>query len=573
MTTRAKQPKRTRRNAKAIPLAQQLWPVLYEDENLLAVAKPWGIDSGRLDPAHRPGAAEIMQTLRPGDASYQPANRLSRYESGVLILGKNRTIAEHIRNGLRDRKIAQEYVAVVYGRMTKKQITVGSEHGASHGRRREKSPARSNPARSNTATKATPSGMSTTITALHAGPKRSLVVIRTAAPTTHALRAQLRAVRLRALGDAIHNQSNRPVEQQMTCLHLASLSFHHPRLKRKITIACPPPDVFPSIVDGARDVTRALFAALARRATLLDDREIDAYRLLTGPAEDLPALIVDKFGDVITFELLETSGIVATERTEIARWYREALGARSVIARWNVKTAAPKPTRDDPLADTTEHLLGEPCPDSIIVKERALKLAVRPAAGRSVGLYADHRDNRDRIRTMANGKDVLNLFAYTCGFSLAAAVGKAASTVSVDLAGKHLEWGRENFALNGLDTEAHEFAQADSAEYLRRAQRQERSFDLIILDPPSFAHGRKRGQDFSVARDLTPLVAECLAVLRPGGVMMVSTNLRRMSAAGLKQRVRAAAKGRRCRVIETPPLPDDFAVDPDHAKTLFVEFA
>ena len=106
-----------------------------------------------------------------------------------------------------------------------------------------------------------------------------------------------------------------------------------------------------------------------------------------------------------------------------------------------------------------------------------------------------------------------------------------------------------------------------------RAGRQERRFDLIIIDPPSFAHGRRRGQDFSVARDLTSLVAAALPVLRSGGTMMVSSNLRKMSLSGLRARVRAAAGDRRCRVIDTPPLPVDFAVDPDHAKTVFVEFS
>jgi len=212
-------------------------------------------------------------------------------------------------------------------------------------------------------------------------------------------------------------------------------------------------------------------------------------------------------------------------------------------------------------------------PEDLEISECGLKYLVRPLVGSSAGLFLDHRDNRSRIRSMAEGKTVLNLFAYTCGFSVAAAAGGAGRTVSVDLSDKNLEWGLDNFRLNGLDPTRHEFIRADAAEYLRRAEKLGERFDLIILDPPTFAHGRKRGRSFSVARDLGDLVRASLGRLEPGGVMMILTNYRRMSVTSLREQVKRCAGRRRFRIIATPRLPADFAVDPDHAKTIFVRLA
>ena len=151
-------------------------------------------------------------------------------------------------------------------------------------------------------------------------------------------------------------------------------------------------------------------------------------------------------------------------------------------------------------------------------------------------------------------------------------MGGASSTVSVDLAGATLEWGRKNLELNGFALDQHEFVSVDAATYIRRARKEERDFDLIIVDPPSFAHGRKRGQDFSIARDLPELLRDACGLLRQGGVMMVSTNLRKMSHAGLRKRIKEGAGKRRHRIMERAKLPGDFAIDPDHAKTMFVQF-
>jgi 23S rRNA (cytosine1962-C5)-methyltransferase len=543
-------------------LSRELLPVLFEDDDFVAVEKPWGIDTGTLAGQNAEGVAEIIARVRGLEEPYEPINRLSRYESGVLLLGKNPTVAEAVRSALKRQKVSMEYIAVVAGALKSGRATIEAQHGTSRGRSRVKQQ------RGGAATKAPIAASATTIQTLHIGERRSLIRCRTSASTTHALRAQLRAVRLRVLGDPIHQRFGRPMAHQMTCLHLARITFDHPRQGRGMTVSAKPPDVFSSITDGERDVSRPLQAALVRRVDVLSERDIDAYRLLTGEAEDFPGLTAERFGPLVILEVQRQREAVASSLKTVAMWYRDRLGVESVVARWNVKELGGEGVDGSDGAALTP-IIGRSIPESIEIRERGLKFLIRPTEGRSVGLYLDHRDNRSRIRSMARGKSALNLFAYTCGFSAAAASGGASSTVSVDLSHKYLDWGRHNFELNNLGLEAHEFVQADSIEYIRQARRRERRFDLIVIDPPSFAHGRRRGRDFSISRDLSDLVAAALDVLEPEGVMMVATNLRKMSLSGMREAIKRAAGKRKVYFLGAPPLPSDYAVDPYHAKTIY----
>jgi len=554
------------------PLLRRLLPIIYEDDDLMAVAKPAGLDAGRLPKSDTDGVAEIVAALRGLHTPWEPANRLSRYESGILLLGKNTAIVRHIRHGLRTLRIEQEYVAVVLGKMSQPHVSIGPQHGRSRGRGRKKAGHAPTRAAATAAIQVIPD---TTLTPLYTGPKRTLVRCRTNVETTHSLRAQLRSLRLRALGDVIQNQTGRPISHDMTCLHLARIAFHHPGAGRKLHLNCRPPESFQAIADGARDASRPLHAALVRRLPLLVDPTVNASRLLTGDFEDVPGLVAERYGQVVIMQLLQERQALTDALPDIARWYRDTLHVQAVYLKRSIRRGkdgtGPTIHREPADLATAELLYGKPVPDEIEIHEGDLRFTVRPRDPLSVGLFLDHRDNRRRVRELAEGKDVLNLFAYTCGFSLAAALGGATSTVSVDLSPKHLDWGRANFALNGVKENGHHFVQADAFQFLERAQQNGQTFDLVILDPPSFAHGRKRGQDFSVARDLPALVRASLAVLRPECVMIVSTNLRRMPLSALKECVKRGAGRRRARALDAPSLPVDFAVDPDHAKTVFVQ--
>jgi 23S rRNA (cytosine1962-C5)-methyltransferase len=546
--------------------------VRHEDDILLALSKPAGVDVGGLEDQGTPGLLELLPAIRPPGERLHVVNRLSRFESGILILAKDPSAAATLRAAWKSSRVHQEYVAVVLGRLPQPRIAIDASFGSSRGRSRTADrETRGRPRVKARPPVTTRSPASTTLHRLQQAETRSLIRCDTTVPTTHSLRAQLRSVGVRLLGDRLHDRSCRPAAHEVTCLHLAKAAFQHPRLRTTTTVTAPSPPAFAAALAGRRDVERALTAALVRRLPRLVDSGTDAYRLLIGAAEDLPGLVADRYGSVIVLQILEDREQLRTALPRIAAWYGQTLGVRAVY----LKHFAKDRVRVDE-AVSQSHLLptpfwGEPVPAEIDVVENGLRFIVRPYDGFAVGLFLDHRENRRRVRELSPGKDVLNLFAYTCGFSVAAAVGGANTTVSVDLSAKHLEWGRANLDRNGVNPANHQFIRSDAMGYVKRAKRQGKQFDVIVIDPPSFAHGRRSKQTFSVMTDLAALVAGAGELLRPGGGMMISTNHRQMSRRGLRDRIADGLRQRRHVTLSTPPLPIDFAMDPDHAKTVFVQ--
>lgn len=554
-------------------IVQSLLPRLFEDDQFLAVEKPAGLDVGGQEDQH--GVVEILAGMRGKREEFFVVNRLSRYESGVLLLARTKEAADFVRAALKAGRVDQEYVAVVIGKMKDRRMVFGpggaqrdSSKLAAVPRRGERTPRRG-PQRGATRPVAREGSPTTTLSLLELGERRSIVSARTTAPNTHVLRAQLRSVRLRLVGDNVHDPSPKRQLNESTCLHLSRLTFHHPRLRTRVGVTSPAPS-FRAAIEGGFDVERVLRAALALRLPLLLDKSTDSLRLITGAVEGLRGINAEKFADVVILYVLDEKADDRALHLRIARWYANALEIKSVYVKPFVKDRV---GADETVANRLKSgkpLLGDAAPEQIEIRERNLRYWIHPYDGYSVGLFLDHRDNRARIHDSAAGSEVLNLFAYTCGFSLAAAVGGAVRTTSVDVSSKNLEWGRANFTLNHLNTEAHEFIRADAMEFLRRAKRQEKSYDLIVIDPPSFAYGRGSKKDFSIVQDLPDLIAAAAEVLRAGGGMMVSTNYRKMSLRELKELIRRGL-GKRGKVVDAPRLPVDFAIDRDHAKTLFVQ--
>lgn len=140
------------------------------------------------------------------------------------------------------------------------------------------------------------------------------------------------------------------------------------------------------------------------------------------------------------------------------------------------------------------------------------------------GLFLDHRETRQRVARLAEGKSLLNLFAYTCSFSVQAAVKGAQFTRSVDLSNTYLAWGKKNFSLNGIPVENHSFVRADCLQFL---EQEERSYDLIVIDPPTVSRSKKMDQMFDIAKDYPYLLNRALSLLKPQGTIFFSTNSRK----------------------------------------------
>jgi 23S rRNA (cytosine1962-C5)-methyltransferase len=201
-------------------------------------------------------------------------------------------------------------------------------------------------------------------------------------------------------------------------------------------------------------------------------------------------------------------------------------------------------------------LAGEPSGAlETVVEENGMRFGLDFAAGYSAGLFIDQRANRALVR-QSGIRRLLNTFAYTCSFSVAAALG-GAETVSVDLSKKSLDRGRANFALNGLDTAGHHFLADDVLDVLPRLGRRGELFDAVVLDPPTFSRGNQ-GRRFQVEKDFESLLLAALEIAAPRAKLLLSTNCTRLSRRALESIARFCLKAaRRAADFHTePPLPD-----------------
>jgi 23S rRNA (guanine2445-N2)-methyltransferase / 23S rRNA (guanine2069-N7)-methyltransferase len=160
-----------------------------------------------------------------------------------------------------------------------------------------------------------------------------------------------------------------------------------------------------------------------------------------------------------------------------------------------------------------------------VVAEDGLKLEVNFSDYLDTGLFLDHRLVRRRLRAAAAGKRFLNLFCYTGTATLHAAAGGAAESLSVDLSATYLEWAARNFRLNGLLREQHELLQADCLQFMAEAT--PARWDLIFLDPPTFSNSKRMDEVLDTQRDHATLIAHCMRLLAPGGLLVFSTNAQR----------------------------------------------
>lgn len=260
---------------------------------------------------------------------------------------------------------------------------------------------------------------------------------------------------------------------------------------------------------GAEFFQHRISSALAARKVLKLDQHSNGMRLIHGESDGLPGLIVDQYKDVLVLQL----GSAGAER------WRETI-ADTLQALCQPACIYERSDSDgrelEGLPKRNEVLRGK-LPQNLSVTENGIHIAVDVAAGQKTGFYLDQRDNRKLIGELAEGRDVLNCFCYTGGFSLYALRGGAKSVVSIDSSAEALQLAQRNVELNGLDASRAEWQDKDVFEALRKLRDQNRKFDLIILDPPKFAPTAAFAEKASRAyKDINLLGFK---LLRPGGIL------------------------------------------------------
>ena len=287
--------------------------------------------------------------------------------------------------------------------------------------------------------------------------------------------------------------------------------------------------------------------AKEKRSAYYQDELTTAFRLFNQEGDGFGGLTVDLYGDYAVFSWYNS--YVYQIRKVISEAFRqvfpEVLGAYEKI-------------RFKGLDYESAHVYGQEAPDFFTVWENGVLYQVFMNDGLMTGIFLDQHEVRGSlVDGLAMGKSLLNMFSYTAAFSVAAAMGGASETTSVDLAKRSRELSQAHFQANGLSTDDHRFIVMDVFEYFKYAKRKGLTYDVIVLDPPSFARNKK--QTFSVAKDYHKLIFQSLEILNPGGIIIASTNAANVSRQKFTEQIDKGFAGRSYQILNKYGLPADFA--------------
>lgn len=561
----------------------RLWPdfrqehVLYEDDDIIAVHKPAGVPSQAAQP-DRPDdlvlrVRSFLAAREGKETAYLGVHqRLDRATSGVVLFTKRPEVNAAIAAQLEQRQLTKRYVAGVVGWPKGRRearladdlvkgeggrVEVVARRASARDVRRGPRPAqRSQHAVTHVALRA------------HRG-ERALLDLVLETGRTHQARVQLAHAGAPIAGDVLYRGSAAP----RLMLHAVAIELEHPTTKRRLVVRddlareemdawLERGDVGFAIYDDRRALARALAHAVERRWGLgrsadrdPGERRTTAFRLVNEEGDALPGLAVDVYGEHLVAQLYVSEAWEVTGRRDRLLDALDALGFDGVYVKMRPKQAnVLVDTRREELAPRAP-VRGAAAPDEIVVHEEGVPFGVRLGDGLSTGIFLDQRLNRRAVREAARGAAVANLFAYTCAFSVVAALGGARRTVSVDASLAALERGRAGFRLAGVALgREHAFVGEDAFTWLAKAAKKEERFDLVIVDPPSYSSTKKRR--FVAESDYDELVALAAAVVAPGGRVLACCNHRAMARQKLRRLVHEGARAAGREVVQLKDLPD-----------------
>jgi 23S rRNA (cytosine1962-C5)-methyltransferase len=552
-----------------------LWPdfrpdwIVHDDADLLVVDKPEGIPSQAADP-DRPD--DVVTRLRAylGGAYLGVHQRLDQDTSGLLVFARRKEANPSLARQFEGRSVKKTYVACVAGWPRGRERAVlrdAIEPGEGKGMR--VAPRGSKHAKM-------------AVTAVRVAQRvgeRALLELELETGRTHQARVQLAHAGAPIAGDALYGGPPAP----RLLLHAAALELEHPATGKPARFASrTPPDFAPwvargdlaeRIYDDADALDRALARAVERRWGLgrgdASERATTAFRLIHEEGDGLPRLAVDVYDRWLVAQFYGDDGPWAdAARRDRVLDGLGALGFDGVYVKVRPKQSnalTREPASHKESLAPPDPVRGDAAPGDVPILEEGMPLIARLGDGLSTGLFLDQRGNRRRVREASRGKSVANLFAYTCAFTVAAALGGATHTTSVDVAVGALERGRQNLAAAGFaDRPEHALVADDVFSWLARAARRGEVYDLVILDPPSYST-TKRGR-FVADHDYVDLAAAALALLGPGGQLLACTNHRGITRARFRRILfdaGRAAKRDDLRVRDLPE-PSDYPVAAGH---------
>lgn len=368
----------------------------------------------------------------------------------------------------------------------------------------------------------------------------------------HQIRLHAQDLGLPLLGDDPHGGSPFP----RLCLHARSLRFQWRGRPRIFETAAP---VWTQDLEGRHAV---ILDGVQARAHLFDLSAAgdESLRLLH---DESPLCQIDQYGPQVVVSWYDERDPDAAD-LKTFELLSSTMGKPFYVRKMQDKGR-------DPNAKTSWRIGA--VQETWTARENGVAYELRLDSGQSPGLFLDQRENRLWVRGHARGKKVLNLFAYTGGFSVNAALGGAAEVCTVDVSAKFNEWTARNFALNGLDPEdskRYEFWAQDCLLFLKGAMKRKRQWDLIVCDPPSF--GRSKEGVFQIQKNLRELLQMCFECLSRGGRLLLSTNYEQWDLEDLRKQVMAARTVQNLSIEPTPRAGLDFERPgrPALMKSLFI---
>lgn len=354
-----------------------------------------------------------------------------------------------------------------------------------------------------------------------------------ARPTTgkpHQIRLHASESGIPILGDSEHGGTS----FMRLCLHSLSLKF--PWQGQTTSFTTTPP-VWSEEISSLQELTLREAISSRERAYGISQYPDECLRLTHA---ELDSYRIDQFGEqlwVYWYKESDPNEEDLKRFEKLAQSFGKKLLVRKMLNRG-----------EDPNSDPLWRI-GD-CKDRWQAKENGVIYELRTDTGLSPGLFLDQRENRVWVREHAKNRSVLNLFSYTSGFSVNAALAEPLEVVTVDVSANFLEWSKDNFKLNNLDPEKFEFWVSDALVFLKGCYRRKRKFDLIICDPPSF--GRSKNGIFSINKNYEELLTNCFYCLNKNGLILFSTNYEKWTMNDIHRNMNKLKSQFSFKILEAP---------------------
>ncbi len=473
-------------------LNDYLLSILFEDEDILAIDKPYGINShtndskiGNFDFIHD-GLIETFE--RQLGRKLYIVHRLDQTTTGVIIFAKSPESAKKYADFFFNKEVKKTYWFVTASKSVREEFSI--DQMIVH--------------------KAKDLEAQTDFKRIKKSSRFELWQANPLTGRNHQIRIHAEAAGIALLGDEKYNGA----AYAFLCLHNRRIEFPN-----GLVIESEPPIYFNDLNLLENTIlAKALFETDRRQRLFSGTTSDQCYRLVHNKNDfkDL-GFTIDQFGENLILSSYTEDWTEADQQTftYYANYVKKPIFVRLMYNRGK-----------DAVHKSQFHILPSTVSKTLetvwIAHENQTKYEMRSDSGQSFGLFLDQRLQRNWVKQNTNKKSVLNLFSYTCGFSVAAALGEAREVTSVDTSKNVLNWGRRNFEINQIDTEKHKFLCRDSITFLEQSLTKNIKYDLIICDPPSFSRGEKGV--FKIETSLETLLRNCLACLSEKGDLLFSTN-------------------------------------------------